>query len=228
MIGNTLPFDLNSGIYKLEWEQGYYYYGQTQNFIQRKSQHLSRLKIGTHKNIRITRLYLKYGLPKFIIIEACEIKDLDIVEQKYLNNHVDNRMCCNIETIANSGARGCKRSPETIERNRKAQLGKKLSEKHKASIKETLRLRKLNGLPMGGLSRYGISNPYFGRKHSQETKDKMKLKNIEKGRTKLILNLETGIFYFTAQEAGESINKNKGYIYNRLNSVSNKTSFIYA
>jgi group I intron endonuclease len=208
---NELPFDLNSGIYKLEWEQGYFYYGQTQNFIQRKSAHLSRLNKGTHKNIRITRLFLKYGLPKFIIIESCEIKYLDIVEQKYLDKHVNNKMCCNIETIANSGARGCKRSIETIERMRKSQFGKKLSKEHKEAIRQTLKLRIENGLAIG-LSRPGEKNPYFGKKHSAETKEKMKIKKLETGKSKIVLNIETGIYYYTAKEAAKSIGKSIGYL----------------
>lgn len=78
-------------------------------------------------------------------------------------------------------------------------------------------------------SKIKMSESKKGIKLSEETKKKMseakkgKLSNVKK---KLILNIETGIFYFGAKEAAESINITTIKLYNYLNS-KNKTSFIY-
>jgi len=46
---------------------------------------------------------------------------------------------------------------------------------------------------------------------------------------RLILNTETGIYYYTIVEAAKSINKNNDYLIKRLiNKVKNNTNFIYA
>jgi len=64
-----------------------------------------------------------------------------------------------------------------------------------------------------------MSSWQIGKKHSQETKNKI---------SKLILNTETGIFYYGSKEASETININRGTLISYLTKKrKNKTSFIY-
>ncbi len=222
--------ELKSGIYKLEWSNGHFYYGQTQNFVQRKSAHLSRLKKRTHTNIRITRLSDKYGLPKFSIIEYVELINLDKVEQIYLDTYISDRKCCNISIIAQN-SRGVKRSEETKKKLSIARKGKKLSQEHKDSISKGLFKAYATGrviLP----PRYGILNSYFGKHHPPEIRLKMKEKKSgmyfggDNPRAKLVLNFETGIFYDCMLHAAKSISISASYMYNMLSGYSkNKTSF---
>lgn len=75
----------------------------------------------------------------------------------------------------------------------------------------------------------GINNSFFNKKHSEQTKINWskKRKGRDSVRAKLILDTQTGIFYFGFREAAEAYDINpstlKAYIYNR---APNKTNLI--
>lgn len=220
---------MKSGIYKLTWEEGYFYYGQTCNFIQRKSSHLSKMRNGTHNNRYMIKLYKKYGVPKFNIILKCNISQLNKEEQKYIDENISNRKCCNISKNADRGTqRGVKLSNKTKGLISKAHLGKKISEEHKKAISEGLYKVYATGtviLP----KRTGKLNHYFGKKHSEEIRIKMrKSKNVGENNSKarLVINTETGIFYECIKYAAISTNTNISTFYNKIK--NNKTPFKYA
>lgn len=100
-------------------------------------------------------------------------------------------------------------SKESIENSRIKRLAQ--NRKCTLELKEANRIRHLG-------------NTYRkGKLYSEESK----LKYIE-SRKKLILNLETGIYYKGVVEAAESINKNQNYLGKRLiNLLKNNTPFIY-
>lgn len=218
-----------SGIYVLEWPNGHCYYGQAQNLAHRKVGHFSRMKKGTHHNKRINRLYRKYGLPDFYIMEICNIEFLDEMEQAYLDCYADSRLCCNIEKTAGT-ARGVKRSAKTKELLRQHRLGKKLPPEQAKKIADAVRKRYAEGWKV--IPRYGKDNPYFGKKHSEAIRLKMrKSKNVGENniRARIVINVESGIFYGCIRDAAKSIPMNP----NSLNSmlagyIHNKTSFRYA
>jgi len=85
--------------------------------------------------------------------------------------------------------------------------------------------------------RLGAESHRYGKKASEETRLKMSiaLKGKRRGentlRSKLVLNIETGIFYASAQEAYDYLNYkfSKEYFTAMLRGVSpNRTPFIYA
>lgn len=47
---------MESGIYKIELNNGYYYFGQAQCLRKRKSIHFARLKKGNHENHKLRRM----------------------------------------------------------------------------------------------------------------------------------------------------------------------------
>lgn len=107
----------------------------------------------------------------------------------------------------------------------KSLTGKKLSESHikSLSIAQTGLKRNPESILKSVLSR-------LGRKNSDETKNKMRQNQIgsKNSFAKIVLNIETGVFYETAIEAAESI----GFSYNRFNHYINgrtkrKLPFIY-
>lgn len=53
----------------------------------------------------------------------------------------------------------------------------------------------------------------LGRKHSEVTKDKIRMNNTK---AKLLVNLETGIFYYGMKEAAEGVGVKEKKLYKRL------------
>lgn len=136
---------IKSGIYKMYWNNNeYYYYGQAVKLSHRKSCHISEMLKGKHKNAKIQSIFNKHGLPEFEIVERCEVQFLDEREQHYIDIHHGNKFCCNINRLATS-SKGTKQSPETIEKNRLSHLNMFDGEK----------------------------NPFYGKKHSEETRKKI-------------------------------------------------------
>lgn len=219
---------MKSGIYRLDWDNGHFYYGQSQNLAHRKRGHMASMKKGYHTNAIMNRLYKLCGLPAFTIVEHCEIELLNEREQHYLDLHHSNRWCCNIEKIAGS-ARGMKRSEVTKAKLRAHRLGKKLPLEQVKKIGDAVRKRYAEGWKVK--PRYGMDNPYYGKKHSEEIRIKMrKSKNCgdKNSRARLVINLETGIFYGSVKNAAESIPMKHMNLYYRLTGhTKNKTSFVF-
>lgn len=63
------------------------YIGQTVNFSNRKSDHLSRLRNNKHQNSYLQRAWNKYGEDnfEFYIVEKCDIDRLDELERYYIS-----------------------------------------------------------------------------------------------------------------------------------------------
>jgi group I intron endonuclease len=96
---------------------------------------------------------------------------------------------------------GIKHTPERIQNNINSKLGKKLTPETKDKI--------------------GKANK--GKIHSKE-------QNIKNGiaKSKIILNIETGIFYLGTQEVSDLFGINKGYLRKQLAGFcKNKTNFLY-
>jgi group I intron endonuclease len=100
------------------------YIGSSQNVYKRRNRHFSELKCGKHKNSKLQSSYNKHGKDAFIFYVLEEIADERLLieaEQKYIN---DFNPEYNINLIANSSL-GVKRSEETKEKVRQANLGLK-------------------------------------------------------------------------------------------------------
>lgn len=98
-------------------------------------------------------------------------------------------------------------------------------------------IRSNNGVPQSedskramSISKMGNKNPFFGKRHTKEAKEYRSLFCGEKNpRSKIILNLETGIYYYGATEASRVIGVKKTTLTSYLNGIlPNKTSMIYA
>lgn len=75
------------GIYKLEFEgTSYVYIGQSKNIEVRYSNHISNMMDNT-ANFKLQAAYILFGRPSYSIICECEVKDLDIIELKYLSQY---------------------------------------------------------------------------------------------------------------------------------------------
>lgn len=130
---------------------------------------------------------------------------------------------------------GKKLSKEHVEKISLANKGKKISEEHR------LKLVYFNtGKKYSEETKIKMSESEKGKKHSKETIEKRIISNtgkkrseiskinISKGKMKLILNTENGIFYKGAEEASNSIGIKKHILSKMLCGYrKNKTSLIY-
>lgn len=71
------------------------YYGSSKNIKKRWTDHIGKLKKNKHANILLQRSWNKYGEINFSfeIVELCDIENLHIIEQKYLNKNPDYNIC---------------------------------------------------------------------------------------------------------------------------------------
>ena len=220
-----------SGIYKMYWENNdYFYYGQSVNISYRKSSHKNSLLKGIHKNRKVQSVFNKYGLPIFDIVELCTIDMLDEREQLYLDAHHSDKNCCNINKLATS-SKGIKQTLESIEKNRISHLlifdGDKnpfFGKKHSDETKALLSLMK-KGKPI----------PQFinriPTKVTQETRDKLSAIRKYGGapKAKIVLDVNSGVFYSCAKEVSDLYNIPHSTLRARLNgSFINNTKWIYA
>lgn len=178
------------------------YYGSTKNIKRRWTRHKSQLKYGRHENIILQRAWNKYGEKNFIfeIVELCELHELLIIEQKYLNQ-------CPAYNIGKHalGGDNISKHPqknEIIENINKSIKNKLNSLTEKEKKEKWGRIGENNPNWKGGISikycecgkqiapknkycinclpRNNENNPFYGRKHTNETK-KM-LSKLNKGK----------------------------------------------
>ncbi len=111
------------------------YIGSSVNCYHRiKSQHLARLRIGTHNNPHLQSSFSKYGESAFeyFIIELCEEKNMLSKEQHHIDKmkSMDSRFGYNINTQTNKIVL----TAEQCEKIRLSKLGKKRSNKRHVGI----------------------------------------------------------------------------------------------
>lgn len=83
---------MTCGIYILYWSIDYPYIGQSVNFSNRKTKHLSEIRTHSHCNSKITSQYIETGmLPSIELLEECSYKDLNTLEESYIKefNSID-------------------------------------------------------------------------------------------------------------------------------------------
>jgi group I intron endonuclease len=235
------------GIYKITNPKGKVYIGQTTNFERRKNQYL---KLRCERQIKIFRSLKKYGpeLHVFEFIENCSREELNERERHYqdLYDSLNNGLNC---VLTKACGKPQIVSLETIEKMRKANLGKtisdevklkmslsrmgrvptldtrkKLSEARKGFVFTDEHKRKISAGKKGQRisddqkaflrkimkDRYndkGMPKKMMlkGMKHTDENKRKMAERPCNHPNRRMVINMETGIFYDSAASAGASV-----------------------
>jgi len=188
---------------------GRVYIGQTVDFAVREKNHFTMLRGNRHPNNHLQRSFNKYGEAnlRFVVICRCEISELVELEQAWLDyyppamkyNQADsavNAMLGRTHTpetraVISRKLKGKKHfgrvlPPESIEKMRRAKLGKKMSaaarrnmniafkgRKHSPAAIEKMRLAKL-GKPRSAETRAKISAAKKGRAKTPEAKQRMR------------------------------------------------------
>lgn len=238
------------GIYKIVNPLGKIYIGASKNIIQRYFKYKTL-------NFKYQRLMLEsielYGWDNHImtVIEECLEEDL-LCRERHWQLHFDvlnGGLNCIIEACGDNkriyseetslllskmksgekhpfyGKRGSqtpmygrKHSDEAKQKMRESSIGKICSEETRKIL---------------SLKNSGELNGFYGKSHTEQTKQKMSLNHADfsKGnhpQAKLVLNLETGIFYDCVEEASETINVKRATLSSWLSSARpNKSNFIY-
>ena len=212
------------GIYKITSPSGKVYIGQSVNiekrFKQYKSIYNSRLQIALNNSFQ------KYGVENHIfeILEVCAIELLNERERYYQDLYDVLKKGLNSKLTTSKDKTG-KLSNETK---------KKISEKIKnrevpEHVKEMLRTnflgRKHTEASLEKM-RKNNARANLGKKASDETRRKLSMNN-SRHNSKLVINIQTGIFYNSIKEAARSTDFKYEYIKTNLNgtTLKNRTNF---
>ena len=135
-----------TGIYKIEsiLKPEKVYIGSAKDIDHRWRCHKSDLLKNKHSNNILQNHVNKYGLDdlKFSIVMSCSKKQLLDTEQYYIDLYEPH---FNILKIAGrSTGHSWKKTPEAIEKTRRANLGRPLSEEHKKKLSEAHKGKKLS------------------------------------------------------------------------------------
>lgn len=151
-----------------------YYIGSSKDVEFRFKTHRARLNSKSHKNSYLQSAWDKYGedIFKFVVIEICSKIELLSVEQKWINNSkcYDRIYGYNLMTDPVRNEIGL----EARMKISKALKGKPKSKIHIANMRAYKRNHSTKGVHK--------SNGWIGKKHSEETKNKIReaLKNRRK------------------------------------------------
>lgn len=229
------------GIYKIISPKNRIYIGQSIDIEKR---------FNTYKNLNckkqtiLYRSFLKYGIEKhkFEVLCECNVEELNDKERYYQDVFSAigvNGMNCKLTT---SSDRSGKFSEDSKAKMSNFHKGKKLSEETRRKLSEAKKGNKCNlgikhteetkikmseakkGKILSEEHKRKIGESGKGKKHSEKTR-----KKISEVKIKIILNTQTGIFYFGCKEAAESMNINHGTLRGKISgNRKNTTPFIYA
>ena len=210
-----------SGIYKITNPKCKVYIGQSVNPIQRLS-HYKRFDC--KEQPKIYNSLKKYGIEShtFEVIHFCSVQELNDFERYYqeLYNVIKNGLNCRL-TITND--RSGFFSDETKLKMSIAQKGRFVSEESKLKMSNSRKGTRL-----------GIENTFYNKKHSKESR--LKMSNSRKGirlglennKSQIILDKNTGVFYYSVNDLSKYLNYSKGYLSVILRGKkNNKTQYIY-
>ena len=220
----------NCGIYKITSPTGRTYIGQSIK-IDKRFKGYKTLKTSANSQVKLYRSFIKHGVENhtFEIIEECKIEDLNCRERYWQDFYdvLNGGLNCKLtKSVDKSG----KLSDETKEKISKANSGENHPMYGKKASKRSIELRveKISG----------ENHPMYGKKVSKERREKTsetckkRLINVggKNGNSKLVICLETGIFYDSLRDASEALNIKMSFlkrVLNKNNKCINRTSLLY-
>ena len=211
-----------SGIYKITNPNGKIYIGQSVNALERLN-HYKRLDC--KEQPKIYNSLKKYGIEKhtFEVIHFCNVDELNYFERYYqeLYDVIKKGLNCRLTSTTDKSGYF---SEETKLKMSIAQKGRIISEKSRIKMSKTRKG-----------TRFGVENPFFNKNHTLQSKQKIseKLKGTRLGmknhQSKVILDINTGVFYYSVNDLSKYLDYSKSYISEMLRGKkNNKTQYIYA
>lgn len=207
-----------TGIYKIISPNNKIYIGQSINIYKRWN---SYKNLNCKRQIKLYRSLLKYGVDNHIfeIIEECDFKDLN-VRERYWQDYYD---------VLNDGLNCCLTETDILPKKLSKETKKKISNLIKGipkceNTKKKISLSRI-GFKVSDDTKNKLRNVNLGKIHSEKTKLKM---SINHGTSRIVINLQNGIFYDSVTEAAKIYNiKRATLAYQLSNSSCNKTYLSY-
>lgn len=140
------------------------YVGSSVDFKARIRQHKKQLDKNKHHNVHLQRAWEKYGKNFFIfsLVEECDVSLLLEREQHWIDFFETTNRKKGYNICPNAGScLGCKRTDEVRKNMSKGKIGRP-GPKHSQKTKNLLHDM-----------RCGEKNPFYGKKHTDETKKKI-------------------------------------------------------
>lgn len=195
-----------TGIYKITNPNGKVYIGQSVNLKKR---------LNNYKNLKcegqpaLYRSLVKYGFEnhEFKVIEYCDIEKLNERERYWQDfyNVLKNGLNCRLtRTDSKTGFT----SDETKSKLSKALKGRVISKEQRIKLSIAGRGRKLNEK-----QRKAIIKSNTGRFYSEETRHKIAINNPT---SKIILDLNSGVFYYSIADLARTIKINPSTLFDIL------------
>lgn len=224
------------GIYKITSPTGKIYIGQSRNVYSRRNKYRNCKP----DQPRIYNSIQKYGWEAhtFEIIEECKIEDLNRRErywQDFYDVLGEFGLNCSLTAADEKVKIYTKEMSLVVSANTRGEnnpnYGKVMTQETKDRIskakKESGKAKGENN-PMWG--KKGEDHPNFGRKQSQEEIEKRasKMRGENHFNSKIVLDTQTGIFFYSVREAAETYGIKKSTLAHKLRGLlSNNTNLIY-
>ena len=205
------------------------YYGSSKNIEKRWRTHSNNLKNGKHHNIHLQRSWDKYGEDNFVfeLVEECNETILLELEQKYLDLNPEFNI-----GIKSSGGDNLTKNPnkEDIVRKMTQSVRKRYElmsederkEKHSQPMDKNpnwkggtsfkycecgVKISPTNNSCINCRDKSGEKNPFFGKQHTEETKQKLseKRKGTYNGEQNIPIIIDN-VEYRSAGEASKILN----------------------
>jgi group I intron endonuclease len=219
------------------------YVGSTEDQHLRFNKHYWQLRKGVHSNWQLQRAFNADHVFEVFFIAVMDKVDILALEQELLDEFMPGNILYNIAKDAKAPNKGMKASPETLEKMRKAQTGKRHTpesiERHKIAAKlrgvsqvtrdasaaakrgvplseerkEALRISSTKA--MTPEARAHLSKINLGIPHTPEVRARMKeIKRANSGRPCIV----EGVRYDSQSAAGEALGFSQGVVKVRINS----------
>lgn len=194
------------GIYKVTSPSGKIYIGQSQNIEKRFRYYKS---LHCKKQIVLHRSFIKYGVNNhlFEIIEECKKEKLNERERYYQDFYsvISRGLNC---LLTSTKDKKKVYSEETRQKMSKSLKGRIITKEWRENLSKAGMGRTLNEN-----QRVALIKSNIGRFYSQQTRFKI---SFNRKTQKVILDIETGVYYYSVKDLAFNLNVNSSSLYDFL------------
>lgn len=200
------------GIYKITSPSGKIYIGQSIDILNRIKKY--KCLYNCRKQIALYNSFLKYGYDNhvFEIKEECNIDLLNERERYWQDFYNVIKKGLNCKTTTTKSKSG-KLSQDTLLKMSKSLKGRIITKEQRIKLSIAGKGRKPSVLSMAKLKEYNLNRIF-----SDETKEKIARNNPT---SKLILDFNTGIYYYSIADLSKTLKVNPSTLFDRLTGRKN-------